>query len=167
MSECRSLHDLPESLGSQSRRRRHAGQSVVEFALCMPLLLGVVGGALDFSRVFIVELNIQSATRNTAEFIATDSTITDISAAQTRAQSLVCAEIVGTSSCTGPGRPTATVTSFAVSTTAPGATAKSPMATVTVHVDLPFDMLFPYPFMSQAGHWTMTAAYTFSVARNR
>jgi hypothetical protein len=56
---------------------------------------------------------------------------------------------------------------MSVSTTAPGATTKSPIATVTVRVEQDFDMFFPYPFMTPPGRWTLVHESTFSVAQNR
>ena len=161
---------LARATGRPSHRqtgRQGAGQAVVEFAILLPLILSIVGGALDFSRVFIVDLKVQSATRNAAESIASDITITDSTTALTRAQQLVCTEITGSSSCSGSSAPVATVTSFSVSTTALGATVKNPIATVTVNVSQPFDMLFPWPFMSPPGHWTMNGTSTFSLVRGR
>jgi Flp pilus assembly protein TadG len=152
---------------SEKRGRGRTGQSVVEFAIILPILLTLFGAALDFSRVYFVDLNVQSATRNAVEFVATDPTLTTLGAAQARAQELVCTEIVGVPNCSGEEAPVAVVTYFSVSTTAPGATVKNPIATITLRVSQPFTMFFPYPFMSPPGHWDLTAETTFSVARNR
>ncbi|HEX7431492.1 MAG TPA: TadE/TadG family type IV pilus assembly protein, partial [Candidatus Limnocylindrales bacterium] len=121
-------------------RRKGAGQSVVEFALILPIMLTLFGGAVDFSRVYSAYINVQEATRNAAESIATDKTISTDPAATTEAQRLVCLEIVGTSPCTGPKMPVATVPS------PPCGSSAGTLCVVTLKVVQPFDMLFPYPF---------------------
>jgi hypothetical protein len=45
-----------------------SGQSLVEIALMMPLLLLLIGYAIDFGYFFIVAANITSAARNAAEY---------------------------------------------------------------------------------------------------
>jgi Flp pilus assembly protein TadG len=134
----------------------------VEFALILPIMLTLFGGAVDFSRVYSAYINVQEATRNAAESIATDKTISTDPAATTEAQRLVCLEIVGTSPCTGANDPKATATSpdnsWANTATAP--------TTVTIVVTEQFKMLFPYPLMDK-GQWTLTANVTFSVIRDR
>jgi Flp pilus assembly protein TadG len=151
-----------------SKRRRHAGQSVVEFAVILPILLTLMGGTLDFARVFYIDLKVQSATRNAAEYIATDPAYTTcLSCANWKANYLVCTEVTGRSDCNVDNPPRVSVTYLNVSYTAPGATSRSPIATVTVRVEQDFDMFFPYPWMSPAGHWTLVHEVTFSVAQNR
>ena len=147
-------------------RRQSAGQSVAEFAIILPIMLALFGGAVDFSRVFLADLQVQSATRNAAEFVATDVFILNETDAQTKAQQLVCLEIVGTPTCTGANDPKAVVApgDFVRCTTCPGASAQKPIATVKVTVTRPFKMLFPYPLLPE-GQWTLTAAFTFSVVR--
>jgi Flp pilus assembly protein TadG len=141
-------------------RRRSAGQSLVEFALILPILLTMCGAAIDFGRVYAAYINVQSATRNAAEAVASDVTITDGGAAAASAQALVCTEI-GVSPCSGPKMPVVTVVSFSYdnSSTNP--------SVVTLKVVQPFDMLFPYPMMSPPGHWNLTSTITFSVIRGR
>jgi Flp pilus assembly protein TadG len=48
--------------------REHAGQSLIEVALVMPLLVLLIGYAIDFGYFFIVAANITSASRNAAQY---------------------------------------------------------------------------------------------------
>jgi Flp pilus assembly protein TadG len=139
-------------------RRKGAGQSVVEFALILPIMLTLFGGAVDFARVYSAFINLQSATRNAAEAVARDTTITDTATAVAKAQALVCTEI-GVSPCTGPKMPVATVPS------PPCGSSAGTLCVVTLKVVQPFDMLFPYPFMSPPGHWNLTSEITYSYIR--
>lgn len=45
------------------RRKSRSGSTVVEFALTAPLLVLLLGGAMDFSRVFYVGVGVTSAAR--------------------------------------------------------------------------------------------------------
>lgn len=53
-----------------AKRLAHStsGQSLVEIALMMPLLILLIGYAIDFGYFFIVAANITSAARNAAEY---------------------------------------------------------------------------------------------------
>ena len=53
----------------RTARRRMRGQSLVEFAIVVPLLLGIVGVTLDFARVYQLWMRLQAVTRDTAEFL--------------------------------------------------------------------------------------------------
>ena len=50
-----------------SRSRR--GQSVVEFALVLPMLLVLLLGVADFGRVFAAGITVEAAARNAAEVV--------------------------------------------------------------------------------------------------
>ena len=142
-------------------------------ALILPFLLAFAGGATDLARAYQAWLTIESASRNAAEWVATNSA--DATAAATDAQHVVCQE-----SQPAPGftegippnaiqncvAPVVTVPSFAISTTQTGASAANPIATAHVHVALPFSTLFPYPFLPHDG-WTLTADSTYAVVRGR
>ncbi len=54
------------------RRQRTRGQSVVEFALVVPVLLLLTLTAIDFGRVFLGWVNLQQMTRIAANFAAND-----------------------------------------------------------------------------------------------
>jgi Flp pilus assembly protein TadG len=142
-------------------------------ALILPFLLAFAGGATDLARAYQAWLTIESASRNAAEYVATTSA--DATAALTDARHVVCQE-----SQTAPGfnqgsppdailnctQPVVTVPSFAISTAQTGATVANPIATAHVRVTLPFNTLFPYPFVPHDG-WTLTADATYAVVRGR
>jgi len=142
-------------------------------ALILPFLLAFAGGATDLARAYQAWLTIESAARNAAEFVATNSA--DAATAATDARHIVCQESQPAPGFT-PGlppnpikncvAPVVTVPSFAISTTQTGATAANPIATAHVRVRLPFNTLFPYPFLPHDG-WTLTTDTTYAVVRNR
>jgi PKD repeat protein len=57
-----------------SRFRRSRGQSLVEFALVLPVILLLTMVALDFGRVYLGYINLQNMTRAAANFAANNST---------------------------------------------------------------------------------------------
>lgn len=50
--------------------RSHRGQSLVEFALLLPLLIVLFLGIADFGRVFAAGITLEAAARNAAEIVA-------------------------------------------------------------------------------------------------
>ena len=54
----------------RTRRRRTRGQSLVEFALVLPILLFLTLTALDFGRVYLGYINIQNMARIAANYAA-------------------------------------------------------------------------------------------------
>lgn len=164
---------------NRTRTRRSGlsrrGQSLVEMALILPFLIAFAGGATDMARAYQAWLTIESAARNAAERVATNPLDTTAALALVDAKEVACQEsqdAPGFTPGTGPNAvknctsPVTTVPSFAVSTTQTGATAATPIATVHVRVTLPFNTLFPYPFVPQGG-WTLTADAHYAVTRNR
>jgi len=164
------LHLRRETRRPSTARRR--GQSLVEFALILPILLTLTGAAIDVARVYGAWVNLESATRDAAEQVATDATVTSQSAALTRAKAILCPQLSGTPGFAAPvGNPTActspalTVT-WASSTAAPGS-AKFPLVTVTVSSTLPFRTLFAYPLFTQGGAWTISSNQSYSILQGR
>lgn len=154
-------------MSRRNRRRGGRGQSLVEFALILPIMLAFVGGAVDFARAFQVWITLESATRDGAEYAATNATsATD---ALNQARAAVCTQAQKLPGFTGTGgncsNPTVGVVEFSRSTAFPGS-ASNPLTRVTIHTELPFDMLFPYPFLNQ-GHWTITSTETYSIIQGR
>lgn len=68
--------------------RREGGQSVVELALCLPLLVFALLGGADLARAFALQIAIENGSRAGAESYAIDSTPTNA-----EAQSAVVNEI--------------------------------------------------------------------------
>lgn len=157
----------------QARARTfRRGQSLVEMALILPFLLAFAGGAFDLSRAYAAWLTIESATRNAAEYVASNSAA---AAAATDARSIVCLEareVPGFRPGTGPNpianctAPTISVVAFTVSSTQTGATAANPIGTAHIRTQLVFTTLFPYPLLPEGG-WTLSADSTYSVVRGR
>jgi hypothetical protein len=58
------------SRGAIQRPRSERGQSLVEFALVLPLLLVFLLGVADFGRVFTASITVEAAARNGAEAAA-------------------------------------------------------------------------------------------------
>ena len=157
--------------------RRHAtarrrGQSLVEFALILPILLTLTGAAVDVARVYGAWVTLEAATRDAAEQVATDVTVTTSAAATTRARTILCGQLVSApgfvappgnpSNCTSPSL---TVT-WTKSTTGQGST-QFPMVTVTVVSALPFRTLFAYPLFTQNGAWNLGSTQTYSILQGR
>jgi Flp pilus assembly protein TadG len=148
------------------------GQSLVEFALILPILLTMLGAAVDIARVYQGWITLEGATRDAAEYAASfDATS---GAATSDAQRIVCTQAAALSGFAAPpGNPTActspavTVSSFSVSTTAAGASVKYPIATVTVTATLPFRTFFGYPLFTQGGAWTLSSTQSFSIVQGR
>jgi len=144
----------------------------VEMALVVPFLLAFVGGATDMARAYSAWMTLQAATRNAAEYVATNSI--SVAAATNDARRIVCEETqtvpgftpgVGgvVDTCTAP---TTFVAAYTVSSVAVGATGAHPIATTHIRCTLNFSTLLPYPFLPQ-GTWTMTADSTYAVIRGR
>jgi Flp pilus assembly protein TadG len=159
-------------LRSTSRTHRASrGQALAEFALILPILLGIVGGGIDFARAFEGSMTLQTATRNAAEAAAYSAD--DLAEAQAKAREVVCAETQRLPGFVpGSGGDIATCTSPSVSvtysrdTTAPGANVRYPLVTVTVTTSLDFDLTVPWP-MLPSGAWTLGTTESFGLMQGR
>jgi Flp pilus assembly protein TadG len=156
--------------------RGQRGQSLVEFALIVPILLAFFGASVDMARVFQAWITLESATRDAAEMAASSAT-TD-AAALTAARKTVCTQSQGLPGFQpGPGSPPSsiesctdpvvTIVSYSCSTTAPGATTRNPIVTVTVRATLPFRTLFNYPLIVQDQTWMLGSSQSFAIVLNR
>lgn len=155
--------------GATSRKR---GQSLVEFALILPILLTMVGAAVDVARLYQGWITLEGAARDAAEYAATfDSSST---AATADAKRIICTQTATLPGFAAPaGNPTActspaiSVTNFTVSTTATGASTTHPIGSVTVTATLPFRTFFGYPLFTQNGAWTLTSTQSYSIIQGR
>lgn len=157
-----------------SSARKPRGQSLVEFALILPILLTLFGAAVDMARVYGAWVTLEGATRDAAEQVASDTTITTSAAALTAARRIVCTETSGLTGFTAPPgnpsactSPTVTVTWSAPSATAPGATSLNPIGSATVTATFPFQTMFAYPLLTHSGAWTLASTQAYSVAQGR
>lgn len=142
------------------RRRRLRGQSLVEFALVVPLMLAMVGVTLDFARIYQVWMRLQAVTRDTAEFLATDKTFVDETAAQAEAERRICTVMAGSETCPAHVRP--------------GTVSLAPIAlgsdtwTATVPAEYDFQTWFLYPVirgLTGAEAWTIRTSVTYEIIR--
>jgi len=147
------------------------GQALAEFALILPLLLGIVGAGVDFARAFEGSMTLQTAARNAAEAAAYTST--SLSQAQTSARAVMCAETQRLSGfVAGSGGNVATCTNpmisvtYATDPTAPGANVRYPLVTVSVTTSLAFDLIVPWPLLPN-GAWTLGTTQSFSIMQGR
>lgn len=58
------------SQGRLRRHRSHRGQSLVEFALVLPMLLVLLFGVADFGRIFQAGITVEASARNASEIAA-------------------------------------------------------------------------------------------------
>jgi Flp pilus assembly protein TadG len=166
---------FPATRSSRPRDRRARGQSLVELALILPVLLTILGASVDIARIYGAWVALEGATRDAAEQVATfEGTGSNTTIASARAQSVVCSEMVKITGFAAPAgspaactQPAVALSAWSVSTTAQGASSKFPIGTATVTATLPFRMLFAYPFFTQGGAWTITSSQTYSIVQNR
>jgi hypothetical protein len=64
------MSELASILGRFARRRTSRGQTLVEFALVLPMLLVLLLGIADFGRVFAAGITVEAISRNAAEAAA-------------------------------------------------------------------------------------------------
>jgi Flp pilus assembly protein TadG len=161
--------------GFPSRRQKSPGQSLVEFALILPIVLTIMGAAVDMARLYGAWVALEGATRDAAEQVASDPTLTSSSLASARAQVVICSQmtkIVGYVAPVGDpthcSQPALTLTWANPSINpAVGASEKYPIGSATVTATLPFRMLFAYPFVTQNGAWNITSTQAYTIVQNR
>jgi len=169
------MHRIDRVVPARRLRRLangRSGQSLVEFALILPILLTLVGAAIDVARVYGGWVALEGATRDAAEQVATDTTVTSQSSALTKARTILCTELASSPGFVAPaGNPTActapTLTVAWTNSTASPGTTRNPLVTVTVASTLPFRTLFAYPLFTQAGAWTLRSDQTYAILQGR
>ena len=162
---------MTSTRASTRSRRLPRGQAFVEFALVLPIMLGVMGATLDLARVYQSSITLEAATRDAAEYAASVSTsATDASASARRTVCLETKDLPGhvaggtAATCT---EPIVTVTSFTRTTSGGVATTRNPIANATVVSTMPFRTLFAYPLITSDGVWTLRATATYTITQNR
>jgi Flp pilus assembly protein TadG len=151
---------------------RSLGQSLVEFALILPILLTLTGAAIDVARVYGAWVALEGATRDAAEQVATDAGVTSQTAAAAKARTIVCSQLVNSPGfASPPGNPTnctspALTVTWTSSIASPG-TFKNPLVSVTVSSTLPFRTLFGYPLLTQYGAWNLGSNQSYAILQNR
>lgn len=178
----KSDHDA--RLGRRSllpRAVRERGQSLVEFAVVLPVLLGLVGVVIDASRVYNAWTNLESATRDAAQYLATSST-DQFSAdytwggSETDAKAKYILEAAtGTTFTVSPTSGTITdcsdpqvTTTYSKSTAwQDGGSAANPLSTAQVSACLTFQTLFAYPFLTTDGGWVISSEREITILVGR
>jgi Flp pilus assembly protein TadG len=148
------------------------GQSLVEFGLILPVLLTLTGAAIDVARVYQAYIALEGATRDAAEYVATNGPDSGLTALQT-AKKVVCTEMSGiagfsgsATDCTSPS--VSLPTAYSQSTTASaGGSTSYPVGSVTVNATFAFRTLFAYPLFTQNGAWTLSSTRAYSVVQGR
>lgn len=166
------------AVGTRRKRRttrfglsRHArGQSLVEFSVVLPVLLALVGIVIDASRLYTAWVNIESATRDAAQYLAKSDTDpyasdytwagadADAKAAYILETSLNVSFDVSPSSGTLNNCETEAevTTTYAIDTAwESGGSVANPLSTATVMACVPFRTLFAYPFITTEGVWVL------------
>lgn len=164
---------------------------MTEFAIIVPVLLTLVGVAIDVSRVYITWVNLEAATRDAAQWVAQDPGYTTTggyydstdtanycsaypctTVPSTDAKTVVDREVGRTftkaadqSTCSSP-----TVWASLASPSTDSSTGGSlayPMTGVVVTACVPFHTLFSYPFFTQNGNWIIRTTATYKVLVGR
>jgi Flp pilus assembly protein TadG len=149
----------------RGRRRRTAGQSVVEFALILPIMLAFLGASIDVARLYNAWITLEGATRDAAEYAATRATTSTDALALARG--VVCAQTVDVPGYVAGATP-GTCTNPAVSVASfSRTTEKYPLASVRVSASLPFRTLFSYPFITHDGAWNLGSSQSYTIYQNR
>jgi Flp pilus assembly protein TadG len=182
-------------LAAKAARRRPArGQSLTEFALIAPVLLAFLGIGTDFARMYFAWVKLESATRDAAQYVAsdpahfttggyydsTDSTnycgasgwTTCTSAPSTDAQGVLQNETGLTftksstqTTCTSPK--VWAIVSAPVTSAAAGGSTQYPVVTAHITACQPFRSLIPYPVLSQNGSWILRTDRTLTTIVGR
>ncbi len=164
---------MTETQQTTRTRRAPRGQALAEFALILPILLGLVGGGIDFARAFEGSMTLQTAARNAAEAAAFDPAVTTEAQARVKARAVVCTEaqrLPGFAAGSGGDiktctNPNVSVT-FLSSASAPGANGRYPLVTVTVTTSMDFALTVPWPFLPD-GTWTLGTTEKFQILQGR
>lgn len=181
MRKSAPLQDTSRKSGGRRPRTRHRGQSLVEFAVVLPVLLAIVGVLIDAARLYEVWTKLESASRDAAQYLATSSTDptapdytwpgedADSKAAfiLTTATGYDVERSLSADEFATCDAPLVTTTYWQDSATANGGTVSNPVGTATVTACIPFRTLFAYPFLTTEGAIFLRTERTMSVIVGR
>jgi len=180
MLQWRALRSVTRGVPGR-RTSRSRGQSLVEFSIVLPVLLCIVGVVIDASRVYQAWVNLESATRDAAQYLATSDTdpsspnyTTQGTNSDSKAAYLLNTA-TGVSFSRSPSQGSLTdcsqaqVTTTYTSTTsdASGGSTSNPAATARVLACLPFRTLFSYPFLTNNGAWIVRSDRNYTILVGR
>jgi Flp pilus assembly protein TadG len=172
----RLLHRRPQTKSASARvRRKSRGQSLTEFALILPVMFTLFGAAIDFARLYNSWINLEAATRDAAEYVATCVNGSALlircdgvgasTTALAQAKRVVCTELGKAATCTDPAVTVPTYTqdpNFAA-----GGSVNSPVTTVSVRASTTFRTIFPYPLLTNNGQRTLIAVRQYTIIQGR
>jgi len=151
------------------------GQSLAEFTLILPVMLLLLGAAIDFARLYNSWVNLESATRDAAEFVSTCVNGTVVlprcggtgatTTALAEAKRVVCTELGHAATCTDPAVTVPTYTQDPAA--AHGGSSTTPLTTVTVQASTTFQTVFPYPLLTNNGLRVLTIQRQYSILQGR
>ncbi|CAN5776752.1 hypothetical protein BH23CHL7_BH23CHL7_06320 [soil metagenome] len=175
VSRVRGCPDTPRSVG----RRRSRGQSLAEFAVIAPVLFAMIGLTVDVARLYHGWVNLESATRDAAQYLATsNSNPSDpdygASNKDQKAKFILDSATGATftinsnqASCTG-GNPTALVSAtYSQSSSGAGASSTYPVGEAVVRSCMSFRTLVPWPILTIGGDFVLRSERTFRTAVGR
>ena len=136
--------------GGRPSRVRHRGQALVEFALIVPILMFILVIAIDFGRLFYLNVGIINGAREGAAYGADHPTLPTTAEITTRVR-----QELGLS----PADPSVTVTRTC-SLTCFSIPAVSPPNTITITASTTFSFLTPFINTFFGGALPMSAAST-------
>lgn len=170
---------------------RWSGQSLAEFALILPVMLALLGMGVDWARLFFAWIDLESATRDAAQYVANDPSLLSngsgyydpndttnycasfpcSSAPTTDAKSVLDAATGKTftksSSQVDCSTPKVWATLASPDTTlADGGSKAYPVAKAQVTTCFPFQMFVSYPWLKN-GTWIVRADRTMSIVVGR
>jgi Flp pilus assembly protein TadG len=144
--------------------RNHRGQGLAEFALILPVFLLLFAAAIDLSRVYAIWVRLEAATRDAAEYTATNSSTQAL--AETDARRVVCGQFGQGPTCTDPLVEPAPYFTKDPSPSA-GATSLNNAVTVTITSTTTFHTIVPYPLLTQGGVLTLRSSRTYTILQGR
>jgi Flp pilus assembly protein TadG len=175
------LRPATTGFGGGKRSPRHRGQSLVEFSIVLPVLLAIVGVVIDASRVYQSWTNLESATRDAAQYLATsdtDPTSADYTTQGTnsdgkakyildQATGFTFTRSTTQGTLTDCSHPQVTTTYTTDTSFASGGSTSNPVGKARVLACLPFRTLFSYPFLTTNGAWIVRSDRNYSILVGR
>jgi Flp pilus assembly protein TadG len=165
---------LREPRRSKGPSRRSKGQALTEFALIAPVLLAMVALCIDVGRVYWAWVNLESATRDAAQYLATSSPdSTDANWSGTNADNkakFIVDSSTGTTftisanqaNCATTGSTALVKADFTPRMEASyGATAAYPVGEAVVRSCMNFRTLVPWPLFTNNGDFVLRSERTY------
>jgi Flp pilus assembly protein TadG len=129
----------------------------------VPVLLLLAGVGIDFSRLYNYWIDLESATRDAAEYAATNTL--NQGDAWTEAKRIVCGQFGKGPTCTDPAVASPYFTMATDS--ASGGSSDYPVVTVGVTSTTTFRTIVPYPGLTNGGVVTLTSSRKYSIIHGR